>query len=109
MYVIYPYNILASQCKLFQMQAASNSTIQYETTNEYTLSFLEFSQSTKLVDYLIAVFLANYERAEVTPINADNTEWGIGFFKISTLPNSIQIVQYLYITLDSNYACINNV
>ncbi len=27
----------------------------------------------------------------LVPINADNTEWVIGFFEISTLPNSIQI------------------
>ena len=68
-YGIYPYNTLASQCKLLQMQAANNNTMQYEATDEYPLSFLEFSQSVESVDYLTAAFLANYERAKVTTEN----------------------------------------
>ena len=69
------------QCSRIQFELENG--LQYYATNDYDLTFREFSESTEDVKYLASAFLYNYERpADPQATESTRQEWAEYFYNL---------------------------
>ena len=106
----YGYSTTQIEPQLLRIIYEVNHGLQWISTDEYPLSFLEFQKSTESPSYLAQAFLKCYERPknQTQPKRSEQAEYWWGYLTGEPLPEGecVQLAQhpldYIYITQGEN-------